>query len=983
MSRFLASDFDAEVDAEDVISQFRQRIVALGLTPPDNIIADGNLHRFASNGQRGDDSGWYVLHLDNLPAGRIGDFRTGVDETWCANIDRRLTPAEQAARQARSADMRDKRAREEKARHAEAAVKAVTLWESAIPVADGHPYLIRKQIAAVPALREIVADEATAILGYAPKSRGEQLTGRLLVAPVKIGDAISTCELIDGAGRKSAVFGGAKVAGYWAAQLLPHDDGPGVTLLIGEGVATVLSAQEATGAPAVAALSSGNLTPVARAMRVRYPTAQLIILGDLGNGLEKAEQAAQVAGGRLVVPVFGTAPSDAASDFNDMLVECGREAVRHAILGVLEHRDEPEQSTTCAMVPADVENDHIEDGDSDNCNDAVAEVGVTAVTGVHPSADEDDAVTASTRDDVTAVTVRGVVSVPENERPCFRVFDDSTAVEGISGRVRPGVWLFTMTKGTKSDPPAPAQQWVCSPLHVDAVTFDAQVNNFGRLLRFMNTLGNWRIWSMPMELLRAAGDELRGELLSMGVQIDPVAHRLLAQYLQSGTPTRRVQCALQVGWCGSVFVLPNEVIGPDAGDVIFQTGERDNNEYAQAGTLAGWQAGVAVLAVGNPLLLLALSAGFAGPLLGKCQVEGGGLHFVGESSTGKTTLLEAACSIWGGSNFRRSWRTTANGLEGAAALFNDGLLALDEISECNPQEIGAIVYALGNGRGKQRASRSGAARSVARWRCFIISSGERSIGTAMAEGGHRTKAGQSVRLLDLPVACQYGAFDELHGLASAAALSDAVKRTAATHFGHAGRAFLQRLTHDTRDFSAQLERIKALPEFVAEGGEGQDKRAAARLALLALAGELAIEYGIVPWEEGAALQAAADGLQRWRAGRGRGNDERRQILDQLSAFIERHGDSRFSDAGATADTMRVNRAGWWREEPDGRVYLFNSDGMREALQGHDFKRALDTLQAAGVLIATGAERAKPHRIGGRLVRAYVIHADRLEARRGA
>jgi putative DNA primase/helicase len=87
--------------------------------------------------------------------------------------------------------------------------------------------------------------------------------------------------------------------------------------------------------------------------------------------------------------------------------------------------------------------------------------------------------------------------------------------------------------------------------------------------------------------------------------------------------------------------------------------------------------------------------------------------------------------VWGGPGYRRSWRATANGMEGAAALFNDCLLALDEISECDPREVGAIVYSLGNGRGKQRASRTGAARSVTRWQAFIVSTGERTIGTTM------------------------------------------------------------------------------------------------------------------------------------------------------------------------------------------------------------------------------------------------------------
>jgi hypothetical protein len=98
----------------------------------------------------------------------------------------------------------------------------------------------------------------------------------------------------------------------------------------------------------------------------------------------------------------------------------------------------------------------------------------------------------------------------------------------------------------------------------------------------------------------------------------------------------------------SVFVLPDAVIGPDAAGVIFQSGERGHEEHGQAGTLDGWRAEIAARAVGNPLFLLALSAAFAGPLLKRTNTEGGGLHFVGDSSTGKTTILEAACSCGAG-----------------------------------------------------------------------------------------------------------------------------------------------------------------------------------------------------------------------------------------------------------------------------------------------------------------------------------------------
>ena len=47
--------------------QFRDEIQTAGLTPPDVIKTDGKLHRFASNGKRNDDAGWYVLHLEAFP----------------------------------------------------------------------------------------------------------------------------------------------------------------------------------------------------------------------------------------------------------------------------------------------------------------------------------------------------------------------------------------------------------------------------------------------------------------------------------------------------------------------------------------------------------------------------------------------------------------------------------------------------------------------------------------------------------------------------------------------------------------------------------------------------------------------------------------------------------------------------------------------------------------------------------------------------
>lgn len=414
--------------------------------------------------------------------------------------------------------------------------------------------------------------------------------------------------------------------------------------------------------------------------------------------------------------------------------------------------------------------------------------------------------------------------------------------------------------------------------------------------------------------------------------------------------------------------------------MTFQAQGLHADEYTQRGTLDGWKQTIAAPAIGNPVLVLGLCTAFAGPVLAMVGIESGGLHLIGDSSTGKTTALQAACSVWGGESFRRSWRATANGLEGAAALFNDGLLALDEISECDPRDVGEVVYMLGNGRGKQRASRTGAARTVTHWRCSVVSTGERSIAASMAEAGQRVKAGQAVRLLDIPVQRIHGAWDNLHAYSNGPAFSDAIKRATRQQYGTAGRAFLEKLTRDTSDLTAKLEAIKAQLLEGIGSGDGQPARAAARLAVVALAGELATAYGLADWPEDEAIKAARVGFAAWQAQRGNvtGNAEQDQVVQAVLGFIDRHGDSRFSDASGPYDdrqqSMVRDRAGWWEGTTDGVQYLFTSEGLRDALKGFDFARAIKCLELAGVLQpGQGGKASHSKRIHSRKVRVYVMN----------
>lgn len=76
--------------------------------------------------------------------------------------------------------------------------------------------------------------------------------------------------------------------------------------------------------------------------------------------------------------------------------------------------------------------------------------------------------------------------------------------------------------------------------------------------------------------------------------------------------------------------------------------------------------------------------------------------------------------------------------------------------------------------------------------------------------------------------------------------------------------------------------------------------------------------------------------------------------------------------------MVRDRAGWWQSTGDGMEYLFTTSGMREALKGFDFDRALKVLRMAGLLDApTSGKSSKPKRIHGRFVRVYVVRPDHV------
>lgn len=554
------------------------------------------------------------------------------------------------------------------------------------------------------------------------------------------------------------------------------------------------------------------------------------------------------------------------------------------------------------------------------------------------------------------------LTFPEIEdRPKWRVYDEPpTDLDGKTKR--PGVYQHTIKTNNKGEVIGIVDLWLCAPLHVDARTADDVDNNHGLLLRFRTRSGQWRTWPMALELTAGTLEDIKKALLRMGLQLHSTNRRLLLNYLEHKLPKDAVLCTDRGGWTNTAnaFVLGNRSVGPNAQNVVFQSHTPVADPFATNGTIDGWQTRVARPAEPNIILNIAICAAFAGPILEITHNTGAGIHLFGPSSIGKTTAYKCNCSVWGlSTEFGRTWRATSNGLEGIASILNDNVMALDEASECEPHEVDKIVYMLANGTGKARANRIGDARPSKRWRVFILSTGEDSIRAILANGKRRAKAGQAVRLLDIPAARTHGIFDTTFGFGGGRQFADHIKDACNQHYGTAGVHFLEHLTKTPRTtVQARFAAIQNDARF--QDSDLQAGRAGGVFALLATAGELASEFGVTGWSKGSATKAAASAFQLWLANRGTGQHETREIVDLLREAVERFGDSRFSKASeyqapnAPASSVAVpvrDRLGWWIDEPSTgrRIWCFHKTGLQSATNNADHKKVIDALKSAGAL----------------------------------
>lgn len=280
----LPTGWEGQTELAPPEEQLQNAIEASGLAPkhPVRCILDGKVHRFAVAGDKNTEkAGWYVAFGDNIPAGIFGSWRGSMEEKWRGDTGRIYTPEETAVYEARLVELQAIRDAERRKRYEQIASAVQNIIANAQHASPDNAYLARKRVGV-----------------YSIYQTGD---GRLIVPVIKDGTVVSA-QYIENDGSKQYHGGGEVKGGYFPIGPLPPQ-GP---LYIAEGYATAASIYEATGCTTIAALSAGNIMPVAQWLREKLGAVQdITIVGDnddTNTGQKAAKEAGTAIGARVIIP---------------------------------------------------------------------------------------------------------------------------------------------------------------------------------------------------------------------------------------------------------------------------------------------------------------------------------------------------------------------------------------------------------------------------------------------------------------------------------------------------------------------------------------------------------------------------------------------------------------------------------------------------------------------------------------------------------
>ncbi len=259
---------------------------------------------------------------------------------------------------------------------------------------------------------------------------------------------------------------------------------------------------------------------------------------------------------------------------------------------------------------------------------------------------------------------------------------------------------------------------------------------------------------------------------------------------------QRIQQANQIasncGWTedGRGFVLGTMLHTAGATTSIRPTADAKSEmeAYHQQGDEALWRKAFDIALSGGPDRQIVAALSIAAPLMQFSGVDGLILNaYSPESGVGKTTLGDAALSIWGAPNkLRKSFRDTANATFKMAAIDGNLPIVADEFTNVEGRALSDYVYTITQGREKHRlGADAGLKASSARWCLPAITTSNNSIHEKLQDF-RRDAVAEAARVFELKLSpLQISASQMQHDKQALSALD--------RHYGFLGPRIIQLL----------------------------------------------------------------------------------------------------------------------------------------------------------------------------------------------
>lgn len=328
--------------------------------------------------------------------------------------------------------------------------------------------------------------------------------------------------------------------------------------------------------------------------------------------------------------------------------------------------------------------------------------------------------------------------------------------------------------------------------------------------------------TLPVQATEIADSKNIINLANKGLDVDTINRTEMVQFISmfkrlNNIPDETI--ATRLGQVKGHFIHP--LINDDIRLVIHEEGYKQlANAFKTKGNLEDYAEKVFKPIKHSPMVMTFVYASLGSILLHDFNVDPFVVDMASKTSTGKTTALRIASSLWGTEKLINEWNTTKVNVERKASIMNSFAVFFDDTRKAPHYQLADIVYHFSGGRSKGR----GNVQSVdveTTWRNILLSTGE----TSIVEYGNE-KAGVSARVITL----QDKPFNDDVNIR---ALYEGIE----SNYGHLGLAFIEQYSKQKASYKASFKSYEGI--YIDKAGENEVMQRVARyFAVLMVAGEI-------------------------------------------------------------------------------------------------------------------------------------------------